>query len=105
VSTSTKKSAVLYDDEVKEFLPNSKSEEGLSGSEFDNENELDDCAFLDVLVDDNSDEDDIIQGFVWEDINSYKEQRENFIGSVLRQGTASEVTEIVDILSCFSIVN
>jgi hypothetical protein len=33
-------------------------------SEFDSENELDDCVLLDVVMDDDSDEDDIIQDFV-----------------------------------------
>jgi hypothetical protein len=45
---------------VKECLLASESEESLSDSEFDSENELDDCALLDVAVDDDSDE-DIIQ--------------------------------------------
>jgi hypothetical protein len=40
--------------------------------EFDSENELDDCALLDVVVGGNSDEDDINQDFVWEDMNNYK---------------------------------
>jgi hypothetical protein len=41
---------------VKECLLGSESEESLSDSEFDSENELDDCVLLDVVVDDNSDE-------------------------------------------------
>jgi hypothetical protein len=50
----------------------SKSEESLSDSERDSEYELDDCAVLDVVVDGDSDQDDIIQDFVWEDMNNYK---------------------------------
>jgi hypothetical protein len=60
-STSRKRSAILCDDEVKECLLGSKCEESLLDSEFDSENELDDCALLDGVVDDNSDEDDDIQ--------------------------------------------
>jgi hypothetical protein len=55
---------------VKECLFGSESEERLSDFEFDNENELDDCVLLDVVVSDNIDEDfDIVQDFVWEDMN------------------------------------
>jgi hypothetical protein len=75
VSTSRKRSAVLCDDDMKECLLGSESEESLSDSEFDSENELGDCALLDVVVDDDSDEDDIIQDFVWEHMNNYKGQR------------------------------
>jgi hypothetical protein len=71
-STSRKRSAVLCDDDVKECLLASESEESLSDSELDSENELDDCDHLDVVVDDGSDEDDIIQDFVWENMNNYK---------------------------------
>jgi hypothetical protein len=100
-STSRKQSAVLCDDEVKECLLGSESEESLSDSEFDSENELDDCALLDVVVYYNSDEDDIIQNFVWEDMNNYKGQRENFTGIVGPQGVAKEVTDIVDVFELF----
>jgi hypothetical protein len=62
-SASRKKSTVLCDDGVKECLLGSESEESLSDSDFDSKNELDDCALLDV-VDDNSDEDNIIQDCV-----------------------------------------
>jgi hypothetical protein len=86
---------------VKECLLGRETKESLSESEFDSENELDDCALLDVVVDDNSDEDDIIQDFVWEDMNNYKGQRKNFMGSVGPQGAAKEVTEIVDVFDLF----
>jgi hypothetical protein len=57
--------------------------------EFDSENELDDFALLDIVVDDNIDEDDdIIQDFVWEDMINYKGQRENFTGIVGPQDAA-----------------
>jgi hypothetical protein len=95
-STSSKRSAVLCDDKVKECLLGSKFEESLSDSEFDSENELDDCALLDVVVDDNSGEDDDIQDFIWEDMNNYKGQRENFAGSVGPPGAAKEVTELTE---------
>jgi hypothetical protein len=83
-STSRKHSAVVCDDEVKECLLGSESEEILSDSEFDSENELDDCALLDVVVDDNNDEDNDIQDFVCEDMNIYTGQRENFMDSTSR---------------------
>jgi hypothetical protein len=69
--------------------------------ECDSDNELDDCALLDVVVDGNSDEDNIIQNFVWVDMNSYKGQGENFMGSVGPQVAAKQVTEIVDIYQFF----
>jgi hypothetical protein len=69
---------------------------------FDNENELDDCALLHVVVNDNNDDvDDIIQDSVREDMNDYKGQRENFMYSVGPQGAAKEVTEIADIFKLF----
>jgi hypothetical protein len=62
-----------------------------------NDIELDDSALLDVMVNDDSDEDDIIQDFAWVDINNYKVQRENFTGSVGPQGVAKHVTEVVNV--------
>jgi hypothetical protein len=100
-STSRKQSPVLCDDDVKECLLASESEESLSDLEFYSENELDDCALLDVAVDDDSDEDDIIQDSVWEDMDNYKGRRENFTGSVGPQGAAKEVTETVDVFELF----
>jgi hypothetical protein len=68
---------------VGECLLCSESEEGLPDSEYDSANELDDCAFPDVVVGGDSDDDDeIIQNFVWEDMNNYKGQKENIMGSV-----------------------
>jgi hypothetical protein len=49
------------------------------------------------VVDCDNDQDDIIQEFVWEDMNNYKRQRENFTSSVGPQGSAKQVAEIVDI--------
>jgi hypothetical protein len=96
------RSAALCDDKVKECLLGSESEESLSDSEFDSDNELDDCALLNVVVDGDSDkDDDIIQDFVWEDMNNYKGQRKNFTGIVGPQGAAKEVTEIVGIFELF----
>jgi hypothetical protein len=64
-STSRKQSAILHDDEVEECLLVSESEERSSDSEFYSDSELDDCALLDVVVNDDSDEvDDDIQDFV-----------------------------------------
>jgi hypothetical protein len=104
-STSRKRSAVVCDDEVKECLLGSESEEILSDLEFDSENELDDCALLDVVVDDNNDEDnDIIQDFVWEDMNSYKRQRENFTGKYLKV-LQKRLQKLWMFSSCFSTVN
>jgi hypothetical protein len=57
-------------------------------------------ALLDV-VNDDSDEDDIIQGFVWEDINKYKGQGENFTSSVRPQDAAKDVTKVVDDFQLF----
>jgi phage terminase large subunit len=92
--TSKKLSAVLCVDEVKECFLGSESEEIISDSEFDSENEWNYCAFLDVVVDDNSDDDDgdcYSKPFTWEDMDSYKGQRENFMGSAGSQGAAAEV--------------
>jgi hypothetical protein len=54
------------------------------------------------VVDGDSDQDDIIQDLVWEDMNNYKGQRENFTGSVRPQGAANQVTEIADSSNYFS---
>jgi hypothetical protein len=53
-STSNKLSAVLYNDEVKECLLCSESEERLSDSEIDSDSKLDDCVLIDVVVDSDS---------------------------------------------------
>jgi hypothetical protein len=43
---------------VGEYLLVSESEESLLDSDFDSDNELDDCALLDVVVNDDIDEED-----------------------------------------------
>jgi hypothetical protein len=101
-----KQSAVLCDDEVEEYLLLSKSEQSLSDSEFDTENELDDCTFLDAVVNDGNDEDDsATQDFIRENKHNYKGQEENFTSSVGLQDAAKYVTETVDFLKCFSANN
>jgi hypothetical protein len=70
--------------------------------EFDSKNELDDCTLLDVVVDDNIDEDDdTVQECVWEDMNNYKGQRENFSGSIGTQSAGKDVTEVLDVFKFF----
>jgi hypothetical protein len=98
-----KLSVVLhYEVEVGEYLLLSDSEESLSYLKSDNDNELEDHALLDVVVNEGSDDDDnIIRDFVWENMKNYKGQKENFMGSVGPQGAAKHVTEIVDVLKCF----
>jgi hypothetical protein len=64
------------------------------------DNELDYCALLDIVVNDDSDE-DIIQDCVCLDINSYKGQRENFSCRVGPQSAAGKVKEIVDVFKLF----
>jgi hypothetical protein len=74
-SISKQQSAVLSDEEVGEHLLLSESEESLSDSEFDTDNVQDDHAFLDVVVNDGSDEDDnITLDFVWENMENYTGQ-------------------------------
>jgi hypothetical protein len=69
---------------------------------FDNDNELEDHALLDVVVNGGSyDDDNIIQDFVWENMENYKGQRENFMGTVVSQGAVKHVTEIVDVSKFF----
>jgi hypothetical protein len=65
VSTNRSQPAVLHVDEVGECLLGSEYAEILS------DNELVDCAILDVVMDCHSDEDDdIIKDFLWEDVNN-----------------------------------
>jgi cytochrome c556 len=54
---------------------------------------------------DTDEDDSATQDFVWENMQNYKEKRENFTGNVGPQGAAKHVTEIVVILNCFSIKN
>jgi hypothetical protein len=98
---------VLHDEEeVGEYLLLSESEGNSSDSELDTDNELDDHAILDVMVNDGSDEDDsITQDIVWESVQNHKGQRENFMGIVGPQGSAKHMTEIVDFFYCFSVEN
>jgi hypothetical protein len=50
----------------------------------------------------NEDNDDSgTQAFIWENMQNYKGQRENFTGSVGPQGAAKGVMEIVDIFELF----
>jgi hypothetical protein len=92
----------LCEDEVRECLLLSESEQSLSDSKFDTENELDDHAFLDAVVNDGCNEDDrATQDFVWENMQNYEGQRENFTGSVGPEGAAKHVTESVDIFKLF----
>jgi hypothetical protein len=53
------------------------------------------------MVDGDSDKDDIL-GFVWEDMNTYKGQREHFTNSIEPRGAAKQSTETVNVWSCFS---
>jgi hypothetical protein len=91
-STSKKWLAVLSDDEL-ECLLLSDSERSSSESDFDTENELEDRAVLDTMRSEDSD----TEAFIWENMENYKGQRENFTASVGPQGPAKDVREIVDI--------
>jgi hypothetical protein len=64
---------------VGEYLLQTKSEQSLSDSEFDTENEMDVHAFLDAVVNDGSDEDNsATQDFIWENMQNCKGPQENF---------------------------
>jgi hypothetical protein len=96
-SSSRKHTAVLRVEEL-ECLLQSESEQSLSDSDFDTENELEDCALLHTVINEGSDEDDsAMRDFVWENVENYKGQRENFTGNVGPQGAAKLVTQIVDV--------
>jgi hypothetical protein len=78
----------------------------LSESDFDTENELEDCAVLHTMRNGDGDEDDsATQAFIWKNMENYKGQRENFTGSVGPHDPANDVMEIVDIFNCFSAKN
>lgn len=88
-----------------EFLLCSEYEESLSDLEYNSDNGLDVCNLLAVVVDVDSDDDDdddnITQDFVWEYMNSYKGQRENFTGSVGCQCAAKKRQKLWPYSSCF----
>jgi hypothetical protein len=64
-STSRKRTAVLRDEEV-EYLLQSESEQSLSDSDGDTEDELEDRALIDTVITEGSDEDDSAkQDFIW----------------------------------------
>jgi hypothetical protein len=70
----------------------------LSDSDFDTKNELEDRALRDTVRNEDSDEDhSVTQDFVWENMENYSGQRENFTDSVGPEGAAEYVTEIVDV--------
>jgi hypothetical protein len=75
-STSKKQLAVLHNKgEVGEYVLLSESEGSLSGLEFDNNNELDDRALLDVVVKDGSNEgDSVTQDFVWKNMQTIRDK-------------------------------
>jgi hypothetical protein len=104
-STSKKHSAVLGEEEL-ECLLQSDSDQSLLDSDSDSENELEDRAVLDTMRNEESNEDDSgTQAFIWENMQNYKGQKENFMGSVGPQGPANGVMEIVGIFNCFSAKN
>jgi cytochrome c556 len=86
---------------VGKYLLLSESEQNLSDSEYGTENELHNCALFDAVVNDGS----ATQDFVWENMQNYKGQRENFTGSAGPQVATKHVTKIVVILNCFSVKN
>jgi hypothetical protein len=99
-STSKRHSAVLHDEELEFFFffCQSDSKQSLLDSNFDTENKLEDRTVLDTVRNEDSDEDDsAAQAFIWENMENYKGQRENFMGSVGPQGPAKDVMESVDI--------
>jgi hypothetical protein len=57
-SASRKRSAILSNDKMGEYVLVSESEESLLDSEFDPDTVLNGCALLDVMVDSDTDEDD-----------------------------------------------
>jgi hypothetical protein len=64
---------------VGEYLLQTKSEQSLSDSEFDTENELDVHAFLDAVVNDGSDEDNCAtQNLIGEIMQNCRGLQENF---------------------------
>lgn len=70
--------------------------------EFDSNNEFDDHAFLDVVVNDGSDEGgSVTQDFCLEEHANCMRQRDNFMSSVTLQGNAKHVTDTVDIFALF----
>lgn len=80
---------MLCDEEVGNVYLISESEERSSDLEFGSDNELHDFALLDVVVNNDSNEDDsIVQDFIWEDMENYEGQREDFMGSVGPQTVA-----------------
>ena len=80
----------------------SDSEQSLSDSDFDTENELDDHVLIDAVGNKGSDENDSVnQEYVWEHMENYRGQREHFTCSVGAQGPAKDVTEIVDVFELF----
>jgi hypothetical protein len=97
---SRKWPAVLCDYEIGDCLLDSESEESLSDSECDNENEFDDCAVLNVVVNGESDQDDTIQDFLWG-----HEQLQGTKGKIHQQCWTSRCCEasdrIVDVFILF----
>jgi hypothetical protein len=94
---------VLRDEELEYILQRlqSDSEQNLSDSGSDIENELEDRALLDTVENDDS----AIQAFVWQNMDNYRGQRENFTGSVGAQGAAKHVRKLWMLSSYFSTQN
>jgi hypothetical protein len=103
--TSKKQPDVLHD-EVGEYLLPSESEGSSSDFELDTDNELDDRALPALVVNDGSEENDIITlGLIRENMEDYKGQGENLMSSDGPQGTAKHMTEMVRFFNCFSAEN
>jgi cytochrome c556 len=87
--TSKKRSAVLCDDKVGEYLLLSESEES---------------AFLDAVVNDGSDEDDsATKDILWETMQNCKGQRENFTGNVGHKVLQNMLQKLWTFLNCFTV--
>jgi hypothetical protein len=83
-STNKKRLAVLRDEEeVGEYLLLSESEESLSDSEFDTDNEMDDHALLDVVVNNGRNEDDSIRKTLFGRTRKTKRDKEKISLAVL----------------------
>jgi hypothetical protein len=89
---------VLSESEVENLL-HSDSEQSLCESD---SSVTSDRAFIDAVEYVDSDEDQSAnEEFMWEDMESYRERRENVTGSVGPQGLAKDVTDIVELFELF----
>jgi hypothetical protein len=91
----------LRDTELVEILSKSDSSSGSSSFSDSSDNEIDDLAVADAIINDDSDgEEETYKTFLWETMDNYTGQKELFH---VESGPRNKARNVTDILECFEL--